>query len=242
MCQEVLGSSLLPPCSIFVVSVISTDSENHLHVYLFPIPVFCSDMDFPGGSAGKESTCNAGDLGSIPGLGRSPGEGNSCPLCSLPLWAIHLSDRHHNANLYQVNFLRINATASHWIRSEIFLLTVTSILQEVLSTFSQHVRSPFISPSSLLLPKSRSPFLFTYEFLPTLSAFSIASFHFSLHTEKKFFLINIFHAETFKWLSSVLGITAMLCAVAWEELCDLVPASLCNNCGNCQLYICNFIH
>ena len=33
-----------------------------------------------GGSAGKESTCNAGDLGSIPGLGRSPGEGNDYPL------------------------------------------------------------------------------------------------------------------------------------------------------------------
>ena len=32
------------------------------------------------GSAGKESTCNAGDLGSIPGLGRSPGEGNGYPL------------------------------------------------------------------------------------------------------------------------------------------------------------------
>ena len=31
---------------------------------------------FPCGSAGKESTCNAGDLGSIPGLGRSPGEAN----------------------------------------------------------------------------------------------------------------------------------------------------------------------
>ena len=30
----------------------------------------------PGGSNSKESTCNAGDLGSIPGLGRSPGEGN----------------------------------------------------------------------------------------------------------------------------------------------------------------------
>ena len=30
---------------------------------------------FPGGSGGKESACNAGDLGSIPGLGRSPGEG-----------------------------------------------------------------------------------------------------------------------------------------------------------------------
>ena len=31
---------------------------------------------FPGGSASKESTCNAGDLGSTPGLGKSPGEGN----------------------------------------------------------------------------------------------------------------------------------------------------------------------
>ena len=34
----------------------------------------------PGGSDGKESACNAGDLGSIPGLGRSPGEGNGNPL------------------------------------------------------------------------------------------------------------------------------------------------------------------
>ena len=40
-------------------------------------PVF---LGFPGGSAGKESTCNAGDLGSIPGLGRSPGEGNGYPV------------------------------------------------------------------------------------------------------------------------------------------------------------------
>ena len=35
---------------------------------------------FPGGSAGKESTCNAGDLGLITGLRRSPGEGKSYPL------------------------------------------------------------------------------------------------------------------------------------------------------------------
>ena len=39
-----------------------------------------SFLGFPGGSAGKESPCNAGDLGSIPGLGRSPGEGKGCPL------------------------------------------------------------------------------------------------------------------------------------------------------------------
>ena len=37
-------------------------------------------MGFPGGSAGKESACNAGDLGLIPRLGRPPGEENSYPL------------------------------------------------------------------------------------------------------------------------------------------------------------------
>ena len=37
-------------------------------------------LGFNCGSAGKESTCNMGDLGSIPGLGRSPGEGEDYPL------------------------------------------------------------------------------------------------------------------------------------------------------------------
>ena len=40
-------------------------------------------QDFLGGSAGKESACDAGDTGSIPGRGRSPGEGSGYPLqCS----------------------------------------------------------------------------------------------------------------------------------------------------------------
>ena len=42
-----------------------------------PIPVF---LGFPGGSDSKESACNAGDLGSIPGLGRPLGEGHGNPL------------------------------------------------------------------------------------------------------------------------------------------------------------------
>ena len=40
---------------------------------------FITGMDFPGGSDGKASAYNVGDLGSISGLGRSPGEGNSNP-------------------------------------------------------------------------------------------------------------------------------------------------------------------
>ena len=37
-------------------------------------------MAFPGGSDGKDSACKAGDSGSTPGLGRSPGDGNGYPL------------------------------------------------------------------------------------------------------------------------------------------------------------------
>ena len=45
-----------------------------------PSPQPEGPFGFPGGSAGKESARNAGDLGSLPGLGRSPGEGNGYPL------------------------------------------------------------------------------------------------------------------------------------------------------------------
>ena len=38
------------------------------------------NLGFPGGSDSRESACNAGDLGSTPGSGRSPGEGNGNPL------------------------------------------------------------------------------------------------------------------------------------------------------------------
>ena len=44
---------------------------------MLSIPVL---LGFPSGSAGKESACNAGELGLIPGLGRSPGEGKGYPL------------------------------------------------------------------------------------------------------------------------------------------------------------------
>ena len=40
----------------------------------------CHSQGFPGGPDGKESACDAGDPGSIPGLGMSPGEGNGNPL------------------------------------------------------------------------------------------------------------------------------------------------------------------
>ena len=51
-------------------------SQTRLRIWDFPI----AQMSFPGGSDGKASACSARDLGSIPGWGRSPGEGSGNPL------------------------------------------------------------------------------------------------------------------------------------------------------------------
>ena len=68
-----------------------TTKENHYFLMLSSMMTSCfsvkchfclisTTLGFPCGSAGKESTCNVGDLGSIPVLGRSPGEGKDYPL------------------------------------------------------------------------------------------------------------------------------------------------------------------
>ena len=89
------------------------------------VPPLLALWGFPGGSAGKESTWNVGDLGSIPGLGRSPGEGNSYPLQYSGLensmdcivhgvaksWTrlshFHFTSlwKHHHRNYFLLNFL-----------------------------------------------------------------------------------------------------------------------------------------
>ena len=53
----------------------SAEVSNFRHVL-----ILCYIWGFPDSSVGKKSTCNAGDLSLIPGLGRSPGEGNGYPL------------------------------------------------------------------------------------------------------------------------------------------------------------------
>ena len=49
------------------------------YITIFLVSSHCP-LGFPCGSAGKESSCNAGDLGSIPGLRKFPGEGKGYPL------------------------------------------------------------------------------------------------------------------------------------------------------------------
>ena len=62
-----------------VLGMLNLSSEGPVkHHLLFDI--YMVRVGFLCGSAGKESACSAGDLGSIPGLGRSPGEGKGYPL------------------------------------------------------------------------------------------------------------------------------------------------------------------
>ena len=76
-------------------------------------------MGFPGSLAGKESTCNAGDSTSIPGSGRSPGEGIGYPLQSS--WASLVAELVKNLPAVQETWVRSlcwedsleNGTATH---------------------------------------------------------------------------------------------------------------------------------
>ena len=62
------------PLSVVSFAIIFSHSEDCHFILLIVL------LGFPGGSAGQESTCSVGDLSSISGLGRSPGEGNGYPL------------------------------------------------------------------------------------------------------------------------------------------------------------------
>ena len=68
------------------ILIMNTHTCKHIDTHIY-FPNFLHNLyfnykeeDFPGGSAGRESTCSAGDPGSIPGMGRSAGEGIGYPL------------------------------------------------------------------------------------------------------------------------------------------------------------------
>ena len=80
-----------PPCCVCIYTYIYTYICTRTHIYIplcsvclnfcpFLIGLCLSQLGFPGSSDGKASAYNAGDPGSIPGSGRSPGEGNGNPL------------------------------------------------------------------------------------------------------------------------------------------------------------------
>ena len=85
---------IIAHCISFCIFHSQKHTHTHTHTRNFPLQksgtnsIYChksvlpklNQTSFPGGSEGKASACSAGDLGSIPGSGRSPGEGNGNPL------------------------------------------------------------------------------------------------------------------------------------------------------------------
>ena len=66
------------------------------------------------GSYGKESACNAGDPGSVPGLGRSPGEGNGYH-SSILVWRIPWTEDPHNLQAHRVTKVRHDGATNIFI-------------------------------------------------------------------------------------------------------------------------------
>ena len=95
-------------------------------------------MGFPCGSAGIESSCNVGDLGLIPGLGRSPGE-EKATYCSILAWRIPwtivhgvtksqtgLNDFHSILISAHINYAHFNVLQSYFLR--FILLPLSTLL------------------------------------------------------------------------------------------------------------------
>ena len=74
--------------ALLIESASSEHFNVRIQIQVYIIEVYIIE-GFPGGSVRKESACNVKDLGSIPGLGRSPGEGHGNPFQSSCLENLH---------------------------------------------------------------------------------------------------------------------------------------------------------
>ena len=100
-----------------------------IYVYIY-IYTYAYIRGFPCGSAGKESACNAGDLGLSPGLERSPGEGKGCPLQYSGLgnsmdYTVHgvaKSNDFHNNNAYTHTHTHTHPCGLYFYNEQIMLL------------------------------------------------------------------------------------------------------------------------
>ena len=96
-------------------------------LYCLFLERFWTFLGFPCDSAGKESVCNAGDLGSIPGLGRSPGEGKGytlqysclensmdCMVYGVAKDQTLLSNFLYNINIIMTLFVHPSTSVQNW--------------------------------------------------------------------------------------------------------------------------------
>ena len=133
---------------------------------------------FPGGSDGKESACNVGDLGSIPGSGRSPGEGNGYAL----QYSCLENPMDREAWWATVHGVAKNQTQlSNW-HPYTHTHTHTHIMTNDLEHFAMYLFAIHISSLVKYLFSSFAHFIIGF---------------FPLHFERFFFFFNVFYKGSF---------------------------------------------
>ena len=110
---------------------------NHHNIYV-KWAILCLFPGFPGGSVGKESACNAGDWGSIPGLGRFPGGWHGKPLESSCLENLH---RHRI--LGGLQFMGLQRLRHSWVT---FTVQYGMFVSSVSQLWSRALKLTFLRP------------------------------------------------------------------------------------------------
>ena len=115
---------------VVVIFPVPFNEEILFFSHYIPLPPLSRLIDdryigFPGGSDGQESACSAGVLGSIPGSGRSPGEGNSCPL---QYSCLEIPGREGQATVHGVTKSDMTEWLSHYFQA---LYSVPSIYSNI---------------------------------------------------------------------------------------------------------------
>ena len=127
---------------MLVSTVLQSESVIHTHIlthsFLDSIPI---QQGFPCGSAGKESTCNVGDLGLTPGLGRSPGEGKGYLLQYYGL---------ENSNMDYT----VHGVAKSWTRLSEFYFTWASLVAHTVESLPA-VRETWVQSLGQKIPWRR---------------------------------------------------------------------------------------
>ena len=103
------------------ISLVTTRPNCPSQTWLLQIDRDFAFWGFLGGSAGKESACNAGDLGLIPGWGRSPGEGNGCPL-QYSGWRIPWTVSSKKLQRVRHNWVTVTFTSAFWWHCYLFVV------------------------------------------------------------------------------------------------------------------------
>ena len=133
-------------------------------------------MGFPGSSDGKESACNTGDLGSIPGLGRSPGEGMVTHSCILA-WRIPWAEEPgwlQSVGSQRVGHDWANNTNTLYNKNKVFIVDGCTLIWSIQNPKLHHLKAQRLRPMHPFIHSFTFQFVHSFAFWMTIySAFPV---------------------------------------------------------------------